>query len=261
QRRIGQQRLREQHALALAAGEAPELRFPLAAEPDARERGFGLCSPLSREPEERRPPPLADERHEIVDGDRQRPIEVEELRHVADRPLVVIPLDRDRAGMRHLAEQAADQRRLAAAVRADDAVDAAGLDLEIDVVQDPRAAELEPDLAERDRRAAHDRQLPSATERMASTSVSRFSRISRSKRSAVYSPSDMCENAYIRRPVSFLIVSASLLVKYFSAKSTLTFAALIRSIVSASCRAVGSTPWRGSMTAPTRSPNSCIRYP
>ena len=67
----------------------------------------------------------------------------------------------------------------------------------------------------------------------------------------VYSPLLMWEIEYILTPVASRIVSDSLLAKYFSANSTLTSAALMRSIVSASWRAVGSTPWRGSMTAVT----------
>src|SRR5690606_5397515 len=169
------------------------------------------------------------------------------------------PGDLDAAFVRHLAEQRAHERRLAAAVRADQAVDLAGRDREAHVLEDACAAERQVDTLEAYRGAASAHQLPAATARIAAVSVSRFSRISRSKRSAVYSPSDMCEKLYICTPVASRIVSASALAKYFSAKSTLTLACLILSIVSASWRAVGSTPWRGSMTATTLRPNSCMR--
>src|SRR5690606_12199855 len=131
------------------------------------------------------------------------------------------------------AEQAPDQRRLAAAVRADDAMNAAGLDVEVDTVQDPRAGELQPDLAERDRRAAHDGQLPSATERIASTSVSRVSRISRSKRSAVCSPADLCDIDFNQTLASFQIGFARVFCLYFSAYNSLTSVALVLSVVAA----------------------------
>src|SRR5260370_1176783 len=61
----------------------------------------------------------------------------------------------DLGGMRHLAEQRADERGLAAAIRPDDAMDLPGLDAEADIVEDLRAAELQPDIGEADRRTLH----------------------------------------------------------------------------------------------------------
>ena len=71
-------------------------------------------------------PPLARQREKIVDRDRQRRIDGEALRHVADRARAR-PVQHDAAVERDLAEHRRQQRALAGAVRPDDrrAADAA----------------------------------------------------------------------------------------------------------------------------------------
>ena len=77
--------MREQHAPQLAAGEHGE-RPPLEpGQADAVEQPRDRPLRLRGEAEADRPP-LAREREEVGDGDRQRRIDGEGLRHVADRP-------------------------------------------------------------------------------------------------------------------------------------------------------------------------------
>jgi hypothetical protein len=57
--------------------------------------------------------------------------------------------------MRHLAEHRTDERRLAAAIGADDAVDSAGLDRKTDVLQNVGVPQTQVDVFKFDARAGH----------------------------------------------------------------------------------------------------------
>src|SRR6478609_2618363 len=250
--------LGEEHALAFPAREAAEPGALLAVQSHAIQRCFDEPAPQARHTKEDGPA-LRGHGHEVHHRDRQALVEVQRLRHVAGHTSV-LPVDVDAAGVWHLPDQRTDQRGLAAAIGADDAVDAARADGKADVLEDARVAKRQVHAGKVDRRALHDRataQAPFEESLMAVARVFRFSRISSMNLPGVYGPLLMCEIEYIFTPVACRMVSESLLAKYFSANSTLTFAALMRSMVSASCRAVGSTPWRGSITADTCSPSSC----
>jgi hypothetical protein len=172
--RLGRHGLREQHALPLAAGKAAQPRMQLLAHAEAVQHGFHLRAPRARDAEEGGAP-LAGHGHEIPHRHRQALVEIQRLRHVADGAAAA-PVDVDAARVRHLAQQRAHQRGLAAAIGAHHAVDGAGPDVEAHILQDPRVAQRQVDASEFYGRSLHDQPLLASL--MACASVSRFSRIS-----------------------------------------------------------------------------------
>ena len=108
------------------------------------------CFPLP-ESEEGGTTFLTDHGHEIRHGHGQCIVEIERLGHVAHDGSAP-PTDAYLPGVRHLAEHAADKRRLAAAVGPDNAVDGPLLHGKTHVVQDGVAAELQADVFKVDRR-------------------------------------------------------------------------------------------------------------
>jgi hypothetical protein len=129
------------------------------------------------------------ERQKVLDRDRQRRIDGERLRHVADGR-VAAPVEDDSSLERQLPEQRPQQRALAGAVGPDDDVKRAA--------RHPDRHAIEQQLA-----VLTDRQLPDVDERLLSAvvahasvtsariMVSTFRCISRSNLSAVYSPDAM----------------------------------------------------------------------
>ena len=114
--RLRIERVREQHAAQLAAREHGERPLLETRQADALEQ------PRDREPGGARDaeadrPPLAREREKVGDGDRQRRIDREALRHVADRA-GADPVHRDSPVERDLPEDRREQRALAGAVGA-----------------------------------------------------------------------------------------------------------------------------------------------
>ncbi len=131
----------------------PSVLRSLPASPSCSSLSLDLLALGSRDAKKHRPA-LRRHGHEIEHRDRQAAVEVERLRHVAD-DFAFAPLDADAPRVRHLAEQRAHERRFAAAVRTDDAVDRAGRHLEGHVLQDRRVAERQVDALELDRRSQH----------------------------------------------------------------------------------------------------------
>ena len=145
QRRLGGQRLGDERALLLAAGERLQRGVGALGEPDARDR---LVDDRAVAPAQGPEQPTRGEpsgRHHLAHGRGRLGSELAPLRQVAERAP-------PREGMGGLAEEERvpgeraleperepDQRRLAAAVRARDGDELALLDPQVDVVQDGRA--------------------------------------------------------------------------------------------------------------------------
>lgn len=178
------QALGQQHALALAAGEGAHAPTALGQHADPFQGRVDRRAPAARQAEEGRTA-LAHGSHEIVDGERQAAVELQRLRHVADAAGRAGPLQAQLAAMRHLPEQGLDQRTLAAAVRPDQRVHAAGLDAQAHAIEDAAAAEAQVDPGEVDGRPARRGAKPfghghAPDSWMARTTVSRLRAISSS---------------------------------------------------------------------------------
>ncbi len=134
-------------------------------------------------------PPLTGQRQKILDRHGQTRIDSECLRHIAD-PALAAPVGDDAALEGHLAEQRAQQRRLARAVWTDDHVDAPPLDGERDGREQLLAVATDRDLDE-----LEERRLTDVPAHVSATSariiVSTLVCISRSKRSGVNGPDAM----------------------------------------------------------------------
>src|SRR5690349_24933890 len=90
-------------------------------------------------------PSLTHRRHEIIDRHGQAPVELQCLGDVADDAGPTWPLQAQASMVWHLPEQGLDQRTLAAAIGADQGMDAAGLHLETHVVENRGAPKLKAD--------------------------------------------------------------------------------------------------------------------
>ncbi len=137
--RLAQQRARQQHALQLAAREGLQRQVERMA-----------CADLGQRCRQRLPPRPGDQRQEAAHRQRQRLVDGEALRHIADaqaRPAA------HQAGIRPLQPQRdAQQRRLAGAVGADDGDDLAGAKGERDVAQRDVRTESDMETGQLDQR-------------------------------------------------------------------------------------------------------------
>src|SRR5581483_8244587 len=116
-RRVLDEGARDEHALALPARQPAELRARLGAEPDPAERVERGAAVRGAE----RPPPRH-ARERPHQGDVERVDRVVEPRALGLRDVSEPPRDADAPAQRlELAEQDAEERRLASAVRAEDA--------------------------------------------------------------------------------------------------------------------------------------------
>jgi hypothetical protein len=130
--RLDGDRAGEHHPLQLAAGQRRHHAAGEVGAVDRRERRGerGLAQ-------------SGGEAHEALDRDRQRPVDLEPLRHVAD-PQPAGARHRPRGG-RYEPEQRLDDGRLAAAVGADEGDHLAACDGDVDAANDLAAAEANPE--------------------------------------------------------------------------------------------------------------------
>ena len=136
---LRRQRAGEEHAPPLAARQAPDLRPQVALHADLGERVVDGAAVVAARPPDRPEAREAAHHHDVLDGDRERPVDVLGLRDVGDAPRLAPggrPEDLDPARPR--GEQPGhqlEQRALAGAVGADDREQAAGLDGDRDVLE------------------------------------------------------------------------------------------------------------------------------
>ena len=124
---------RQQHALALAAGELADLAAGVPAIPPRSERRSGPVAIVVRRPPQPARPAVGALEGDVAGREREVPSARAELGYEARRPV-----DRDRAGGGpDRSEECAQERRLAGAVRADEADDGAAGERERHVLHAP----------------------------------------------------------------------------------------------------------------------------
>ena len=121
----GDQRVRDEHALLLAAGQLAHPGIGVPGRADVAEGPLDKFPALPRREGEAEPVPVKAERHHVAGAQRHVGVDDQLLRHVADAALVLVvqrlAVDEHPAARRlEQAEDDAQQRGLARAVRADD---------------------------------------------------------------------------------------------------------------------------------------------
>ena len=154
QLRPGDQRVRDQHALLLAAGQLADPGVGVPVRADVGQRRLDQFPALPRREAEPEPVPVKAKRHHVAGAQRHVGVDDQLLRHVADGGLVLVVQRRavdEHPPARRLdqAEDDAEQRGLARAVRADDPGEVALLERERDVAEHLAAAEAHADAFER----------------------------------------------------------------------------------------------------------------
>ena len=160
QLRPGDQRVRDQHALLLAAGQLTDPRVGVTLRPYGSQRLLYEFAALPGREAEPELVPVQAERHHVAGAQRHVGVDNQLLRHVADRGLVLV-VQRDAVHQnppaRRLkqAEDDAKQGGLAGPVRADDPGELASPERERDVAEHLTAAEAHADTVKRQQGHGH----------------------------------------------------------------------------------------------------------
>ena len=151
----GDQGVRDQHPLLLAAGELAHPRVGVPGRAHVAQRRLDHLPALPRREREPEPVPVDAERHDVPGPQRHVRVDDELLRHVADGGLVLavhrLAVDEHPAARRlEQAEDDPEQGGLARAVRADDPGELALAERERHVAEHLAAAEADADVVERE---------------------------------------------------------------------------------------------------------------